>query len=77
MTKLTLQIPNELVKAAETEAEARDISVSELVSDFFWHLALSGLDDQRDLAPHTRRLAGCIPTSEIKDYTNYLESKHS
>jgi hypothetical protein len=81
MAKLTLHVPEELVAAAKMEAAARQVSVSKLVSDFFRNLASQTRDsadtDEGDLAPRTRRLAGCIPSAEIKDYIDYLEEKHS
>ena len=81
MAKLTLHVPEELVAAAKTEAAARHVSVSKLVSDFFRNLAAkSGAaspDNDERLAPRTRRLAGCVPNAELGDYIDYLEDKHS
>jgi len=82
MSKLTLHVPEELVSAAKSEAAARRISVSKLVSDFFASLAAretaSGVE-MSSLAPRTRSLARCIPHagSEKEDYIDYLERKHS
>ena len=80
MAKLTLHVPEELVVAAKSEAAARHVSVSKLVTDFFRNLASrSGESPGEDtsLAPRTRRLAGCIPSADIEDYIDYLEEKHS
>jgi len=80
MSKLTLHVPDELIVAAKTEAAARKTSVSKLVSDYFRHLSSKNqesLPDDLDLAPRTRRLAGCIPDAEFEDYIDYLEQKHS
>ena len=81
MSKLTLHVPDELVVAAKAEAAARDTSVSKLVSDFFRHLAAknqgSSSPETSDLAPRTRRLAGCIRGAELEEYIDYLEAKHS
>lgn len=81
MAKLTLHVPEELVAAAKSEAEARRTSVSKLVTDFFRHLAAkssqSTPDDTDRLAPRTRRLVGCVPDANIEEYIDYLEEKHS
>jgi len=80
MAKLTLHVPEELVAVAKTEAAARQVSVSKLVTDFFRNLAAkngeSAASDER-LAPRTRRLAGCVPDADTEDYIDYLEEKHS
>ncbi|MCB1062360.1 MAG: hypothetical protein KDN20_05480 [Verrucomicrobiae bacterium] len=79
MAKLTLHVPDELVAAAKTEAAARQTSVSKLVSDFFRNLAAKSPlppTDDSELAPHTRRLAGCVPDADTEDYIDYLEEKH-
>jgi len=81
MAKLTLHVPEELVTAAKLEAASRHVSVSKLVTDFFRNLAARKQGEQPDtdidLAPRTQRLAGCIPNTEIEDYIDYLEEKHS
>ncbi|MEM9478962.1 MAG: DUF6364 family protein [Verrucomicrobiota bacterium] len=79
MAKLTLHVPEELVAAAKSEAAARKVSVSKLVSDFFRHLAQrgNGPEDDHQLAPRTQRLAGCIPDADVEEYVDYLEKKHS
>jgi hypothetical protein len=81
MAKLTLHVPEELVAAAKSEALARDVSVSKLVTDFFRHLAAESPDRHSAatdrLAPRTRQLAGCVPDADIEDYVDYLEKKHS
>ena len=80
MAKLTLHVPEELVVAAKSEAAARQVSVSKLVTDFFRQLASREggppIEDTR-LAPRTQRLAGCIPSAATEDYIDYLEEKHS
>lgn len=82
MSKLTLHVPNDLVAAAKQEAAERSVSVSKLVSDFFASLAKKNAStdiELDDLAPRTRRLAGCISESDSgkEDYIDYLEKKHS
>ncbi len=81
MSKLTLHVPEELVAAAKSEAAARHVSVSKLVTDFFRNLATKNSatppSDLEQPAPHTGRLIGCIPNAELKDYVDYLENKHS
>jgi len=80
MAKLTLHVPEELVAAAKREAVKRQVSVSKLVSDYFTILTTergSGEDSLVDLAPRTRRLAGCLPEADFEDYVDYLERKHS
>ncbi len=81
MAKLTLHVPDELVAAAKSEAAARQVSVSKLVTDYFRNLASkspsAGFDER--LAPRTRRLAGCLPpvVPDMEEYIDYLEQKHS
>jgi hypothetical protein len=82
MSKLTLHVPEELVVAAKSEAAARHVSVSKLVSDFFASLAAKSTTSEPSLdrlAPRTRRLAKCIPEAHAdqEDYIDYLERKHS
>jgi hypothetical protein len=80
MAKLTLHVPEELVLVAKSEAAARHVSVSKLVTDFFRNLSnrngVSGGEDTQ-LAPRTQRLAGCIPDASTEDYVDYLEKKYS
>lgn len=81
MAKLTLHVPEELVAAAKSEAAARHISVSKLVTDFFRNLATKSSttppSDHEQPAPRTGRLVGCIPNAKLNDYIDYLENKHS
>jgi hypothetical protein len=82
MSKLTLHVPEELIAAAKSEAAARRVSVSKLVTDFFAALAAdpsSAASEISRLAPRTRRLAGCIPKADpdLEDYIDHLERKHS
>jgi len=82
MSKLTLHVPEELVIAAKSEAAARHVSVSKLVSDFFASLTAKPATSRTSLdrlAPRTRRLAKCIPEADAdqEDYIDYLERKHS
>lgn len=80
MPKLTLHIPENMVAAAKSEAAARHVSVSKLVTDYFATLAAkpSVTDGATDhLAPRTRRLAGCIPNAETRDYLAHIEKKHT
>ena len=80
MAKLTLHVPEELVLVAKSEAAARHVSVSKLVTDFLRNLSkrneASGGEDTR-LAPRTQRLAGCVPNAETEEYVDYLEKKYS
>lgn len=80
MPKLTLHIPENMVAAAKSEAAARRVSVSKLVTDYFASLAAKpstpGASDVK-LSPRTKRLAGCIPDGDMKDYLDHLERKHS
>lgn len=80
MAKLTLHVPEELVAVAKSEAAARHVSVSKLVTDFFRNLASrkrASPGEEASLAPRTQRLAGCIPCADFEDYVDYLEEKHS
>ena len=80
MAKLTLHVPEELVAVAKSQAKAREVSVSKLVTDFFRNLA--SLEDRAEegslsLSPMTKRLAGCLLEANEEDYIDYLEKKHS
>jgi Family of unknown function (DUF6364) len=82
MSKLTLHVPEDLVTAAKSEAAARQVSVSKLVSDFFASLSANKpatVSEMERLAPRTRRLAGCISRTDtdVEDYIDHLEKKHS
>lgn len=82
MSKLTLHVPDDLVTVAKSEAAARRVSVSKLVSDFFTTLSKKNTATDAGierLAPRTRRLAGCLKPddTDIEDYIDYLERKHS
>lgn len=81
MAKLTLHVPEELVAIAKSEAAARKVSVSKLVTDFFRNLNAESITrpDRNDaaLAPRTQRLAGCLEKADVEDYIDYLEKKHS
>lgn len=79
MAKLTLHIPEELVITAKSVAADRKVSVSKLVTDYFQNLDNQKAPAETDsqLAPRTRKLAGCIPNADMDDYIDYLEKKHS
>jgi len=82
MSKLTLHVPEDLVTAAKSEAAARRVSVSKLVSDYFASLSANkpaADNDMGRLAPRTRRLAGSItrPDADMEDYIDHLDRKHS
>jgi len=82
-TKLTLRLDDELIARAKAFARERDVSLSELVADFFEQLT-----DRRavpNLSPWTRSLVGIAapaqgepPTDdEVRAaYLAYLEAKH-
>ena len=79
MAKLTLHVPEDLVAAAKSEAAARRVSVSKLVTDFFRNIASrnqEGTVQPETLAPRTKRLAGCVSDTDFEDYVDYLEEKH-
>ena len=79
MAKLTLHIPQELVTTAKSIAADRKVSLSKLVTDYFQNLDNQKAFEESDLqlAPRTRKLAGCIPNADMDDYIDYLEKKHS
>ncbi len=57
MAKLTLHVPEELVAAAKSAAEARQVSVSKLVTDYFRHITAkrpeTATEPAERLAPRT------------------------
>ena len=83
MAKLTLHVPEELVLKVKKEAADRQVSVSKLVTDFFRSLdsnersADSEIRPEPELAPRTKRLAGCLNSGQLGEYEDYLKEKYS
>lgn len=79
-TKLTLRINDELIKKAKQWAEARNISLSEVVAQFFDQLPSSA--KSTELSPWTRKLVGVLIEHQADDislreqYLDYLEQKY-
>lgn len=62
-SKLTLRIDERLIERAKRQAQARGVSVSALVADYF--AALNGDAGQADLPPIVRRLRGALRHADI------------
>lgn len=83
MAKLTLHVPEELVLKVKKEAADRQVSVSKLVTDFFRSLdshersAEPVTGSEPELAPRTKRLAGCLDSGDPGEYDDYLKQKYS
>ena len=84
-TKLTLRLEDDLVEKAKAWAKARQISLSQVVAEFFAQLPEEGgATTQPRLSPWTRRLTRTAARKatdrtdeEMRDeYLDYLEAKH-
>ncbi len=77
-TKLTLRLDEELIHHAKKYAAKTDVSVSQLVADYF-RLLLHGRSAARKTqAPITRSLRGVLKSAGIdeRDYRKHLEEKY-
>jgi hypothetical protein len=71
------------VSKVKKEAEARQVSLSKLVTDFFRSLdsnessADSKTRLEPEVAPRTKRLAGGVNSGKLSEYQDYLKEKYS
>ena len=75
-TKLTLQMDDNLVQRAKSQAKKRGKSVSQMFSDYISNL---GTQEQKDnLPPVTRSLLGILESKDVskEDYRQHLREKH-
>ncbi len=80
MSKLTLHVDDALIAAAKEEASSRKVSVSKMVSDYFRVLSVDrSLQIHQNLPPITESLCGSLSgaDSDMEDYIDHLERKHS
>ncbi len=84
-TKLTLRLEDDLVEKAKAWAKVRQVSLSQVVAEFFAQLPEEGgATTQLRLSPWTRRLSKAVEgkvtdrtDEQIRDeYLDYLEAKH-
>lgn len=82
--KLTLRLDKDVIEQAKGYAEDQNVSVSQLVENYFRVLTQSEVELEGDetwrehLPPITRSLVGCLKGTEIdeEDYYRYLEQKY-
>ena len=76
-TKLTLQMEEELIRRAKTEASKRGKSVSQMVADYFASLEREP-GPAAPLPPVTSSLLGILKGSPVseEDYRKHLCEKH-
>jgi len=81
-TKLTLRLDSALIEQAKQYAQEREISLSQLVTEYFTVLTLYSEDKaafEDSLPPITRSLAGLLKESnyDVEEYRRYLEEKNA
>ena len=80
LTKLTLQMDDELIARAKAQAKKRGKSVSQLVADYF--RVLEKVEEQPPSRPKygpiTESLKGALRGAKVdeEDYHRYLEEKY-
>lgn len=79
MSKLTLNVEDELIEAAKKEAARRKTSVSKMVSDFLRVMTTDETLQIDDLPPATKALSGMLAGHEVDldAKLEYLLEKHS
>ncbi len=76
-TKLTLQMEEGVIEQARRFAQARGVSLSQLVADFFTGLSTPEKAEADALPPITRSLLGVLSDERSKEeYGRYLEEKY-
>lgn len=81
-TKLTLRLDSTLIEQAKQVAQERDVSLSQLVTEYFAVLTAESENKKTfedSLPPLTRSLAGMLKdtTSNVEEYRRYLETKYA
>jgi len=81
-TKLTLRLDSTLIEQAKQYAQAHEISLSQLVGEYFTVLTAQGEGNgafEDSLPPITRSLAGLLKESnhDAEEYKRYLEEKYA
>lgn len=75
-TKLTLRLDDALIEQAKVVAQQSGKSVSQLVAEYFSLLAAKP-PPKPEITPSVQRLRGVLkPSSDERDYQNYLEDKY-
>lgn len=74
-TKLTVRVPQDLLKDAKRYAHEHNTTLTRLVSEYLRQL--SAQDDPLPDAPVVRRLSGTLSlNASVEDYHEYLEEKY-
>ena len=77
-TKLTLRLDEKLIREAKDYAAEAEVSISQLVADYF-RLLMSGRHSARKTgAPVTRSLRGVLKGAQVDEqvYLRHLEEKY-
>lgn len=73
LTKLTLSLDKETIKAAKRYSAGQKLSLSKLVARYFKSLK----KEDGDYSPAVSRLLGILPSKVApKEYKKYLEKKY-
>lgn len=73
LTKLTLSLDKETIKAAKRYSEKQKLSLSKLVARYFKSLK----KEEGNFSPAVNRLLGILPDKmDTKAYKKYLEKKY-
>jgi len=77
-TKLTLRLDEKLIREAKVYAAEAEVSISQLVADYF-RLLMNGKPSARKTgAPVTRSLRGVLKGAQVdeQDFLRHLEEKY-
>lgn len=78
MSKLTLNVDKDLIEVAKEEASRRNISLSQLVSNYLRVITSDRPISNDELPPATRALSGLLAGRDVDLEARYrhLEEKH-
>jgi hypothetical protein len=74
-TKLTVRVPQKLIKNAKRYAAAHNTTLTELISAYLQRIPIE--TESLDNAPVVRRLTGLLSTEvSMEDYKKHLDEKY-
>ena len=74
-TKLTVRVPQKLLKNAKRYANAHHTTLTELISAYLQHIPAAS--ESLDSAPVVRRLTGLLSSEvSVEDYKKHLDEKY-
>ena len=74
IVKITLDISDELVAAAENKANIWGTNITKMITEYLLTVVASTDKADEDLTPFTPSLVGC---ASDEDFEDYFEKKHS